>query len=117
MRKSMGLALGLALLLGASARAQSTSTIPTASTESGPGFFGFMPKLFGTTPAGTDPASFTIPNQTLPGFSVLGLFPAKSHSPIGSLTHAVTNIPTYSPLMPQSYLNAFHYRPPAPLPH
>ncbi len=115
MRKSMWLALGLALLLGASAQAQSTTT--TTSSSSGPGFFGFMPNLFGAKPAAPDPNNFPVPNRTLAAFTASGVLPAKLHAPIGKPVHAVTNIPTYSPLMPQSYLNAFHYRPAQPLPH
>jgi hypothetical protein len=53
--------------------------------------------------------------MTLPGFTYSDAFQPKGRTPIGKLNHAVTNIPTYNPLMPQSYLNAFHYRPAQPI--
>jgi hypothetical protein len=115
MRRSMGQALGLALLMAASAQAQTSGLVPSTANDTGPGFFGFMPKLFGAKPTVPDPNNFPIPNRTLPGFTYTDAFSPTGHSPIGQLNHAVTNIPTYNPLMPLNYLSAFHYRPAQPV--
>ncbi len=106
MRGIMGLALGLALLVTASAQAQS---------RRGHGFFGFDPNLFGSKPTGPDPSTFTIPTSTTNNkFTLMGLLP-KINAPIGKPTYAVTTLPTYSPLGSMDYLKAFHYRPAQPL--
>jgi hypothetical protein len=103
MRTSIVLA-GLLLLVGASAKAQ----------DSGPGFFGFDPKLITGPNVTRGQNHFPIPNRTLTQttFDAVGAFISKFKAPFGEPTYPTTTLPTYSPLMPQSYLKAFHYLPP-----
>jgi hypothetical protein len=113
----MGWAIGLALVMGAAAQAQTPRLTPSTANDTGPGFFGFIPRLFSSKTPAPDPNNFPVPNRTLSGFTYTDAFSPTGRSPIGQLNHAVTDIPTYSPLKPMSYLNAFHYRPPQPIGH
>lgn len=94
-------ALGLMLLLGSSMQAQN------------PGIFGNR-TYPGAGPSVTPDANkFPIPQQSFSLFRKLSnLIPGRFTAPISQPTLPTTTMPSYSPLMPATYLNAFHYLPP-----
>jgi hypothetical protein len=97
------IALGVILFLGLSMQARAQK----------PGIFGTR-KFPTAGPTETaDANKFPIPQQSTSLFSKLSnLIPARFTAPFGQPAIPQSVIPSYSPLMPKSYLKAFHFLPP-----
>jgi hypothetical protein len=101
MRKSTWLALGLVFALGTAAKAQS-----------GPGFFGFLPDLFGGKDFNADKTKPPIPVQVRNSNPRLIDFLPKLNLSLRKQQPVIMTLPDASQINQEEYLTAFHYTPP-----
>jgi hypothetical protein len=95
------IALALTLLFVASLHAQSQR----------PGIFGMRP-VPGSGPTVTPDANkFPIPQGSVSMFKKLSNLLPKFNAPLSQPVIPQSQVPSYYPLMPVSYLKAFHYLP------